>query len=98
MQSCVLTVPPKKALVFTCLPYKAFENTMGKGEIACNEQFFLFPQHFLPIWRTFCHFHQIQNCRLKTPSVWKRLKFIVWERVNKRAFKKIVEKGVNAGY
>ena len=26
---------------------------MGKGEIACNEQFLLFPQCFLPLWRTF---------------------------------------------
>ena len=37
---------PKQALVFTCLPDKSFENTEGKGEIACNEQFLLFPQHF----------------------------------------------------
>ena len=26
-----------------------FENTVGKGEIARNEQFLLFPQFFLPI-------------------------------------------------
>ena len=25
---------PKQALVFTCLQYKSFENTAGKGEIA----------------------------------------------------------------
>ena len=47
----VLTFP-KQALVFTCLP---FENTVGKGEIARNEQFLLFTivfstllAHFLP--------------------------------------------------
>ena len=28
---------------------KPFENTVGKGEIAHNEQFLLFPQCFLPI-------------------------------------------------
>ena len=27
---------PKQALVFTCLQYKSFENTVGKGEIARN--------------------------------------------------------------
>ena len=54
---------------------------MGKGEIARNEQFLLFPQCFLPVWITFCHFHQTQNCHLQTPSVWKRLKFVIWERV-----------------
>ena len=40
---------PKQALVFTCLQYKSFENPVGKGEIARNEQFLLFPQCFLPI-------------------------------------------------
>ena len=30
----------------------SFENTVGKGEIAHNEQFLLFPQCFLPIWIT----------------------------------------------
>ena len=50
---------PKQALVFTCLQYKSFKNTVGKGEIACNEQFLLLPQCFLPIWRTFYQFHQI---------------------------------------
>ena len=41
----------------------------GKGEIARNEQFLLFPQCFLPVWRTFCHFYQIRNCRLQSFSV-----------------------------
>ena len=50
---------PKQALVFTCLLYKSFENTVGNGEIARNEQFLLFPQCFPPICRTFYHFHQI---------------------------------------
>ena len=48
---------PKQALVFTCLKYKPLENTVGKGEIARNEQFLLFPPCFLPIWRTFCHLY-----------------------------------------
>ena len=74
---------PKQVLVFTCLQYKSFENSVGKEEIARNEQFLLFTQSFLPISRTFCHFHQIQNCRLQTLSVWKGLKFVVWERVKR---------------
>ena len=32
-----LTGFPKQALVFTCLQYKSFEITMGKGEIARHE-------------------------------------------------------------
>ena len=37
---------PKQALAFTCLQYNSFENNVGKGEIARNEQFLLFPQCF----------------------------------------------------
>ena len=44
---------PKQALVFPCLQLKYFENIVGKGEIARNEQFLLFLQCFPP----FC-----QNC------------------------------------
>ena len=41
-------------VVFTCLHYKSFENTVGKGDIARNEQFLIFPlfstllENFLP--------------------------------------------------
>ena len=37
----------KQTLVSTCLQYKSEENSVGKGEIARNEQFLLFPQCFL---------------------------------------------------
>ena len=46
-------------LVLMYRQYKSFENTVGKGEITHNEQFLLFPQCFLLIWRTFCCFHQV---------------------------------------
>ena len=72
---------PKQALVFTCLQYKYFENTVGRGEIARYEQFLLFPQRFLLVWRTFCYFNQALNCCLRTLSVWKSLEFVVWERL-----------------
>ena len=72
---------PTQALVFTCLQYKVFENTLqykvfentvGKGEIAHQVQFLLFPQCF----------HAIRNYLPQTLSVWKSLKFVIWERVN----------------
>ena len=72
---------PKQALVFTCLHNNSFENTVGKEEIARNEQFLLFPQCFLLVCRTFCHLHQVQNCRLQILSVWKSLEFVVWKKV-----------------
>ena len=59
------------------------KKTVGKGEIARNEQFLLFPRCFLPIWITLCHFYQIQNCGLQTLLSWKSIKFVIWERVNR---------------
>ena len=44
---------------FLCVCHRSLRKTLGKGEIALNEQFFLLPQCFLPVLRTFCHFHQI---------------------------------------
>ena len=38
---------------------KSFENSVEKVEIARNEQFLLFPQCFLCVWRNFFHFSQI---------------------------------------
>ena len=47
LKMIVLNQIPKRAFVSTCLLYMPFENTVGKGEIARNEQFLLFPQCFL---------------------------------------------------
>ena len=50
---------------------------MGQGEVARYEQFLLFPQCFLPVWRTFCSFHQIRNYHLQALSVGKSLKSVI---------------------
>ena len=42
-----------KSPYFTCLQYMSVENTVGKGEIARNEQFLLFPQCFLSFLENF---------------------------------------------
>ena len=74
---------------------KRVENTVGKGEIARYEQFLLFPQCFLHIQRTFCHFHQIWNCCLQTPLSFgkgltyyqtKNFRLLQTERVCRRQF------------
>ena len=57
--------------------------TLRKGEIARNNQFLLFPKCFLSLWRTFCHIVH-ENRELSSLSVWKRLKFTVWEKFNYR--------------
>ena len=37
---------------------QTFRKHCGKGEIAHNEQFLLFPQCFRPVWITYYHFQQ----------------------------------------
>ena len=71
---------------FTCLQYKSFENTVRKGEIGCDEQFLLFPQLFFTGFslENFMPFSSIQSCCLELLSVWKSLKSVVWEKVNKK--------------
>ena len=55
----------------------SLENTEGKGEIVHDKHvFFTLFENSLP-------FNQIQNCRLQTLLVWKSLRFVVWETVNR---------------
>ena len=64
-----------------CLLYKSFENTMRKGEIARNKQISPVSHSVFYLNNNFL-FHQIQNCPLQSLSVWKSLKFVVWEMLN----------------
>ena len=54
---------------FLCVCCTSLLKKQWEGEIAWNKQCFC----FLPVLRTFCHFHQILNC-LQTLSVWRNLK------------------------
>ena len=60
------------------------ENAVGKGEIAHDKQFHLFPQRFLPFQRTFHHICKISNCCPQFLKVWKNLEFVPWKRVNRQ--------------
>ena len=68
--------------------------TLGKREIAHNEQFLLFPQCFLPFRRTFCYYQKEKKEKMKLSSATSfklSLKFVVWERVNSLPNHKIVD-------
>ena len=60
---------PNKPLILQVCTVSLLKTLWGKEEIACNKQFLPFPQCFLPVWRTFYHFHHIWNCRLQTFSL-----------------------------
>ena len=51
-----------------------------------TSNFSFFPPCFLTLWRTFCHVPKIYNCRLQTLSLWRSLKFVIWERVKQLIF------------
>ena len=63
-----------------CLQYKSFENTVGNGEIALMSDF-SFSQCFYPFVELSAIFikYEVVVCKL---SVWKSLKFVVWERAH----------------
>ena len=57
------------------LRYIAVGNIARKGEIACNKQFLLFSQCFLPFMVLIFHFKCTIKCRLQMLSIWTSLKF-----------------------
>ena len=71
-----------KNLVFTCLQYKPFENTEGKGEIACNEQFLLFLSVFYVFEELSANFIKFAIVFCKLFQFGRVLKFVIWEQVN----------------
>ena len=65
-----------------CLQYKSSENTVGRGEIARNEQFLHFRQCFLYLWTTFHHLtlSQTKNSRqFQTEKICRRQSQIWWK-------------------
>ena len=71
----------EQALGFTCLQYLPFENTVGKREIARNEQFLLFPSFLYAFSELSPILVKFKNCRLQTLSIWNSLNCVLWERV-----------------
>ena len=89
---------PNKPL-FSCVCIISLRNAVGKGEIAHNEQFLLFPQCFLPICKPFNFFIELITAVCKLSKFWKILRLVVWERVNNSSVKiiwYIMGKGENA--
>ena len=64
-----------------CLQNKSVENTVGKGEIAHNEQFLLFPESFSTLLENILLL--LSNLKLSSADFefGRVLKFAIWERV-----------------
>ena len=60
---------------FDALKIYSCGNIVRKGEIACNKQFLLFSQYFLPYMAHIFHFKCTLKCHLQCVSIWTSLKF-----------------------
>ena len=72
LASCILmTYLPitKQYCILTHYRYKAVENIVRKGEIACNKQFVLFSQCFLAYMALTLHLKCTLKCRLQFVSI-----------------------------
>ena len=67
-----------------CMQYKSFENFLGKGEIARDEQYLIFPHCFLLFFENSVILikFEIVFFELFQFSVWKSLKLVIWKRLN----------------
>ena len=70
------------ALVFMCLQYKSFENTVGKGKLLVTSNFSFSHSVFYPLGELSAIFNKFEIVICKLFSVLKGLNFLVWERVN----------------
>ena len=75
-----LTFPNKPWFLRVCST-SVLKTLQEKEKLLVTSNSPFFPQCFLPVWKPFCHFQQIWNCGLQTPSVWISVKFVIWERV-----------------
>ena len=80
-QHCVLTFSQNKSWFLRVCGKSLLKTLWEKEKLLVTGTFFLFPLCFQPCYITACHFPQIEYCCLRTLSVWKSLKFVVWERV-----------------
>ena len=63
-----------------CLQYKSFENTVGKEKLLLMRNFSFFHNVYYPFGELFAMYIKYKLSPAKY-SVWKSLKFEVWERV-----------------
>ena len=76
-----LLILSQTSQAFTCLQYKSFENTVGKGEIAGNEQSVLSQSAFHLLGELSDIFIKFKIVFSKLFRFWKSPKLVVWERV-----------------
>ena len=67
---------------FDALKIYSCGNIVRKGEIACNKQFLLFSQCFLPYMVLIFHFKCTLKCRLQFVLLWTSLKFCHLYKIN----------------
>ena len=75
----LLTLSQTSPQVLRVCSTSLLKSQREKEKLLITSNFSFLPQCFPPVWRTFCYFHQTQNCCLQNCclSVWKGLKSVV---------------------
>ena len=73
---------PNKPLFLCFYSTSHLETLWEKEKLLVMSNFSFSHFVFYCFGELFHFFHKIQNCRLQILSVWKSLKFVIWERVN----------------
>ena len=83
--------------ILTHYRYIAVENIVRIGEIACNKQFLLLSQCFLPYMALIFQFKCTLKVVCNSLPIWTSLEFWLLTTLYKKSFENTVGKGENAG-
>ena len=72
----------KPWILRVCRTLCPLETLWEKEKLLVMSNFSFSHSVFYTVLENFLQFHQIWNCCLQSLSLWKSLKFVVWERVN----------------
>ena len=73
--------PNKPQFLRVCIRSVLKKKLQKKERLLLKSNFSFSLSVFLPVGKTFCHFHQMWNYHPQSLSLWKSLKFVIWERV-----------------
>ena len=81
LEQC-LTLSQNKLLLIRVCSTSLLKPLWEKEKLLVTSNFSFSHTVFRPVRELSPRFIKFKNCRLQTLSVWKSLKFVVWERVN----------------
>ena len=85
-----ITLSQNKTLFLHVFSTSLLKTLWVKEKLFVTSNFSFSHSFFNPFREPFHHFHQNNKCRLQTLSVWKSLKFVVWEWVKEQVCDRLI--------